>query len=194
MAGNRSTLASGVCVIAIPVPNPRFRRRGAGMVSIVEPGATRAPELFRWATRSMIDAIVRVAGREELERIRETYLEWGYDGGAEPSDVILLAERESQFLGIVRCTTEFGVVMLRGMQVAPAARRQGLGGKLLDAFLQQLGERECYCVPYAHLVPFYGRIGFDVWPLERGPVFLRDRIAGYRAKGLDVTLMRRPAA
>jgi GNAT superfamily N-acetyltransferase len=142
----------------------------------------------------MNEVMVRVAGPEELRRIRETYREWGYGGGAEPSDVVLLAERDGLLIGIVRRTTEFGVVMLRGMQVAPDAQRQGFGGKLLDAFLDELEGEECYCVPYAHLVPFYSRIGFEVWPLERGPSFLRDRIAEYRAKGLDVTLMRRPAA
>ena len=142
----------------------------------------------------MNDVVVRIAGPEELERVREAYREWGYGGGAGPADVILVAERDGLLIGVVRRTTEFGVVMLRGMQVAPDVQRQGIGRKLLQAFLQQLGGQECYCVPYAHLVGFYGRIGFEVWPLEQGPAFLRDRIAGYRARGLNVTLMRRPAA
>lgn len=142
----------------------------------------------------MKDVIIRVAGWHELERVRGLYQEWGYNGGAEPSNTVLLAERNGEILGIVRCTFEDGVVMLRGMQVASTAQRLGIGTMLLDAFLQQLGDRECYCIPYAHLIAFYGRAGFNVCSVEHSPNFLRDRVSEYRAKGLDVTLMRRRIA
>lgn len=138
----------------------------------------------------MKGVIIRVAGRHELDRVRGLYQEWGYNGGAEPSETVLLAERNGAILGIVRCTVEHGVVMLRGMQVASTAQRLGIGRMLLDAFVQQLEDRECYCVPYAHLVAFYGRAGFNVCSVEYGPNFLRDRVSEYRAMGLDVTLMR----
>ena len=140
----------------------------------------------------MAEPAIRVAAPGEIERVRAAYAAWGYDGGARPEDLLLVAERERELVGIVRRTREHGVVMLRGMQVAPAARRQGIGDRLLDAFVERLGGEECWCVPYSHLVRFYGRVGFAVVPPEDGPPFLAERIEGYRARGLDVTLMRRP--
>ena len=62
---------------------------------------------------------------------------------------------------------------------------------LRAAFTERLGGEECYCVPYAHLVAFYGRAGFEVVPPGGGPPFLRERVERYRSRGLDVTLMRR---
>ena len=140
----------------------------------------------------MAEPAVRVAGPGEIERVRAAYRAWGYDGGADPDDEILVAEREGELLGVVRRTREHGTVMLRGMQVAPHARRRGIGNRLLDAFVERLDGEECWCVPYSHLVRFYGRAGFAVVPPDDGPAFLAERIQRYRARGLDVTLMRRP--
>jgi GNAT superfamily N-acetyltransferase len=142
----------------------------------------------------MNDVIVRHARADELECVRATYAEWGYGGGVAPEDVVLVAERDGQLVGLVRRTSESGTVMLRGMQVAPDARNRGIGTRLLEAFVEELGAAECYCVPYAHLVAFYGSKGFEVQPVETGPWFLSQRIAEYRAAGLDVVLMRRSAA
>lgn len=140
----------------------------------------------------MADLSIREAGAEELDRVRGAYLAWGYGGGADEDDSILLAERAGELVGIVRRTLESGVVVLRGMQVAPEERRRGVGTRLLDDFIGRLGGAECWCVPYSHLVGFYGRVGFRVVPPEGAPPFLAERIARYRAQGLDVTLMRRP--
>ena len=138
----------------------------------------------------MAEAVIREAGPEEVERVRAAYLAWGYGGGAAASDVILIAEREGELLGIVRRTREDGTVMLRGMQVAPNERGRGVGTRLLAAFVARLGAAECWCVPYAHLVDFYGRAGFEA-VAEGAPPFLGERVESYRARGLDVTLMRR---
>jgi hypothetical protein len=42
------------------------------------------------------------------------YLRWGYHGGINPADVVYVAERRGQPLGVVRRAVEHGVVMLRG--------------------------------------------------------------------------------
>ena len=140
----------------------------------------------------MADLSLRPAGPGELERVRRTYLDWGYGGGANDEDSVLLAEREGEIVAMVRRTQESGTVMLRGMQVRGADRGQRIGTRLLDAFVAGLGEEECWCVPYAHLVEFYGRAGFEVVSPGGAPPFLAERLSRYRAQGLDVTLMRRP--
>ena len=140
----------------------------------------------------MRDLRVRIAAPDELERVRTTYAAWGYGGGADSADTIFVAESAGEFLGLVRLTREHGTTMLRGMQVAPSARRQGVGTRLLETFVAELGGQECYCIPYSHLIAFYGSQGFEVQPPELAPGFLAERLSGYRARGLDVVVMRRP--
>jgi GNAT superfamily N-acetyltransferase len=139
---------------------------------------------------------VRVAHPREHARARAAYDAWGYDGGVHPADTVLVAEEEpgGELVGVVRLTLEEGTRMLRGMQVAPRAQRRGVGTQLLRALVARLGRESCYCVPYAHLVDFYGRAGFAEQPLAGAPAFLVERLARYRGEGLAVTLMRRPGA
>lgn len=140
----------------------------------------------------MRDLSVRIAAPDELERVRTTYAAWGYGGGADSADTIFVAKGAGELQGLVRLTREHGTTMLRGMQVALDARRQGVGTRLLETFVAQLGGQECYCIPYSHLIAFYGSQGFEVQPPELAPGFLSERLAEYRARGLDVVLMRRP--
>jgi GNAT superfamily N-acetyltransferase len=139
---------------------------------------------------------IRVAAPGEHARARAAYEAWGYDGGVRPADTVFLAESSDggELLGVVRLTLEEGTRMLRGMQVAPAAQRRGIGTRLLHALVERLGDEPCYCVPYAHLVAFYGQAGFAEYPLGRAPAFLVERIGTYRCEGLAVTLMRWPGA
>lgn len=140
----------------------------------------------------MTDTTIRVARPEEHARVLRTYEAWGYGGGVQPDDRVYLAEAGGELVGIVRRTREHGVAMLRGMQVAPEWRGRGVGRRLLRALVAELGAEECFCVPYTHLVAFYGAAGFEKIPEENAPPFLRYRIAGYRTRGLDVLIMRRP--
>jgi predicted N-acetyltransferase YhbS len=82
--------------------------------------------------------------------------------------------------------------MLRGLRVAPAWHRRRIGSRLLRAFVADLGDEVCYCVPYTHLVPFYGEVGFKPMRAEDAPPFLLKRLAGYKRGGMDVLLMRWP--
>jgi GNAT superfamily N-acetyltransferase len=138
------------------------------------------------------DVTIRVASAGDFERVREAYAAWGYDGGVSPADVVYVAERGRELTGVVRRTREHGVTMLRGMQVAPAWRRRRIGSRLLHTFVADLGGEECYCVPYTHLITFYGVAGFGATREDIAPPFLQERLVGYRARGLDVLLMRRP--
>jgi GNAT superfamily N-acetyltransferase len=140
----------------------------------------------------MTEATIRIARPEEHARAREAYEAWGYGGGVLPDDVVYLAEVDDELTGIVRRTVEHGVTMLRGMHIAPERRRRGIGAKLLDALVADLRGAECHCVPYTHLTGFYGAAGFEQVADDDAPAFLRERMAGYRARGLSVLVMRRP--
>lgn len=143
----------------------------------------------------MADVTIRIARPEEHARAAEAYGVWGYGGGVRPEDVVYVAEADGELVGVVRRTVEDdGVTMLRGMQVAPEWQRRGIGSRMLGALVADLGGAECYCVPYTHLTGFYGAAGFTTVADADAPAFLRERVVRYRADGLSVLLMRRPAA
>jgi GNAT superfamily N-acetyltransferase len=137
---------------------------------------------------------IRRAAADDLDRARRFYLGRGYGGGIRPEDTVLLAEQDGQLAGIVRLAREHGAVVLRGMQVDPAFQRRRIGTRLLAVIADELGERDCYCIPYAHLVEFYGQIGFRPIEPDDAPAFLAERIEEYRgrANGKEYLLMHRP--
>jgi GNAT superfamily N-acetyltransferase len=140
------------------------------------------------------DVTLRVATPSEYPRVVAAYDTWGYRGGISPEDTLFVAEHESQVVAAVRRTWEHRCVLLRGMYVAPEHQRRGIGGELLEFFVSHLDRVPCYCVPYTRLREFYGRAGFVSLAPQSAPSFLRERVASYRARGLDVLIMRRPSA
>lgn len=139
---------------------------------------------------------VRRATTEDISRALNFYAERRYHGGVRPEDSVLLAERDCELIGIVRLAAEEGVVVLRGMQVHPSFQRQGIGEKLLAAVVQALDDRDCFCIPYAHLVNFYSRVGFRVIEPAKAPTFLRLRLENYQSRGdgKEYLIMRREGA
>jgi GNAT superfamily N-acetyltransferase len=76
---------------------------------------------------------------------------------------------------------------------ARSHQRRNVGSKLL-AYLTSHLDRvagDCYCIPYEHLVPFYGSAGFEIALASETPAFLVDRMHGYSAKSGSYTLMKR---
>ncbi|TMG77799.1 MAG: GNAT family N-acetyltransferase [Betaproteobacteria bacterium] len=83
--------------------------------------------------------------------------------------------------------------MLRGMRVAPAYQRRGIGLGLLFAFTRDVENVACFCVPYSHLAAFYATAGFTPMSDATAPSFLQGRLREYRSLGLDVLVMQRPS-
>jgi GNAT superfamily N-acetyltransferase len=137
------------------------------------------------------EVTLRVASASDYRRIEASYAAWGYRGGVLPQDIVYVAEQECDAVAAVRRTREHGFVLLRGMYVAPERQRRGIGSRLLDFFVSHLDRSVCYCVPYVHLRAFYGRAGFVPLDHTLAPAFLRERLVAYRARGLDVLVMRR---
>src|SRR5437660_9648990 len=126
---------------------------------------------------------IRHATAEDISRVLKFYAERRYGGGIRPEDAVLLAEHDGALIGIVRLTTEEGAVVLRGMQVHPRFQRQGIGKRLLAAVAHELDGKGCFCIPYAHLVGFYGGIEFYVMEPAKAPTFLRLWLEKYRDRG-----------
>jgi N-acetylglutamate synthase-like GNAT family acetyltransferase len=139
---------------------------------------------------------IRRATAEDISRALNFYAERRYGGGIRPEDAVLLAEHDSELVGILRLTAEEGVVVLRGMQIHAGFQRQGIGNRLLATVAQELDGRDCFCIPYAHLVGFYGGIGFRAIEPAKAPTFLRRRLERYqdRGDGNEYLIMHRVGA
>jgi GNAT superfamily N-acetyltransferase len=137
---------------------------------------------------------VDIARSSEFDRIREFYEMVGYGGGVSAADRALIAWVGGRLAGAVRLSLEVGVIVLRGMQVAPAFQRQGVGRALLAECHAWLDRGPSFCLPYAHLAGFYGEAGFMPAPPEALPPFLAARLVAYLLKGQQVVAMCRPGA
>jgi N-acetylglutamate synthase-like GNAT family acetyltransferase len=107
------------------------------------------------------------------------YAQCGYMTPITPEDTVITAQKHGRIVGIVRLCPEEGVLVLRGMEIAPACQRRGIGTKMLGALGGLIGERACWGVALDHLETFYGRIGFRFVPIEQAPRHLQKRIRQY---------------
>ncbi|MFC5547336.1 GNAT family N-acetyltransferase [Massilia aerilata] len=137
---------------------------------------------------------IAIVHRSELARVRAFYEEAGYGGGVLDIDRVFAATTDGRIVGVVRLCEEEGVIVLRGMHVAAACQRQGIGRALLARCVPWLERGEAFCLPYARLAGFYGEAGFTPAPPETLPRFLAERLDGYRSKGQGVLAMRRAGA
>ena len=134
---------------------------------------------------------VTVASTSELPEVAAFYATCGYGGGISQADTVLVSRICGQLVGVVRLCPQEGVVVLRGMQVHPAFRRQGVGSRLLSACIPFLNAGRTFCLPYTHLVSFYGGAGFGIVEPSELPAFLAARLSSYLARGQQVLAMCR---
>jgi GNAT superfamily N-acetyltransferase len=132
---------------------------------------------------------IRFADLADRAPVSAFYRETGYEGRVRADDRLVLAERDGELVGVYRLAREHGVLVLRGMRVHASVQRQGVGARLLVPLLDL--DECCYCVAHAHLDSFYGRAGFEPLADESTPAFLSERLASYRARRLDVRVLRR---
>ena len=135
--------------------------------------------------------IVRRADPSDWRRVETFYRERKYRGVVSPEATVVVAERGPGLIGVGRVQLEDGLLVLRGMRVDPPFQRLGVGTRILDRLVGEIGDRRCYCIPYTHLRGFYRRAGFVEVDPDAAPSFLRDRVRDYRATGLDVILIRK---
>jgi GNAT superfamily N-acetyltransferase len=137
---------------------------------------------------------IRRGQPDDLALIDRFYRTVGYGGTPGAGDQIFLVQDGREVIGAVRLLEEHGVTVLRGMRIASAHQRSGLGTRLLRAAADSLGQRPCYCIAYLHLVGFYATIAFREIDPKDAPAFLEARLSDYRRTRPErFTLMYRPA-
>ncbi len=135
--------------------------------------------------------IIRWANTEEYAAVADHYAECGYRGGLNAEDRVLTAVDQDEIIGAVRICMEQDVMLLRGMYIKQLFRGKGIGLSMLLYLKAQGDVAGCYCLPYAHLDQFYGKIGFEKISIAQAPGFLADRLAQYRNNGSrDIIIMQ----
>jgi N-acetylglutamate synthase-like GNAT family acetyltransferase len=137
---------------------------------------------------------IREAAPVDRERVRAFYLSSGHTGLLARADRLVVAERGGELVGVVRLCEEEDVQVLRTMRVRPDVQRRGVGRALLEHFVTLLDDRSCYCLPFAHLIPFYGLVRFREIAPDALPPHLARRLAQYRTErpGVAMIAMVRP--
>jgi len=142
-------------------------------------------------TRPSTDPAIRWATPGDFPAALRCYARNGYPGGIAPGDLVLLAERDGDVVGVVRLVEEDGHLLLRGMFLDESERGRGLGGRMLGGLSDAIGERTCWLVCGRHLARFYGQVGFRPAPDGDAPPHLRERAARYALDHGPQTILRR---
>jgi GNAT superfamily N-acetyltransferase len=134
--------------------------------------------------------IIRRALPAEYEFVLAHYKICGYGGGLQPDDQVFIAVDE-QLIGAVRICIENDIKVLRGMYLRAEFHRTGIGVSMLNYLAKNVDINGCYCLPYQHLVGFYGKIGFEEISPKDAPSFLAERLEKYRSNGnREITIMQ----
>ena len=134
---------------------------------------------------------IHSAKASEIGDLATFYRITEYGGLVAPADQVVYSTEEGRIVGAGRLSEEKNVLVLRGMRVLSEHRGTGVGKAILDLLVIEGRSRDCYCIPYRYLKQFYADKGFDKISPSEAPDFLHDRFEAYRARGLDVILMRK---
>ena len=134
---------------------------------------------------------IQSAKASEVSDLATIYRITDYSGSVAPEDQVVYATEEGRTIGVGRLSEEKGVLVLRGMRVLKEHRGSGVGKAILNSLIREVRRRDFYCIPYSLLRRFYATMGFNEIAPWEAPDFLRNRFRNYRARGLDVILMRR---
>src|SRR5947209_3464589 len=137
-------------------------------------------------------AIISYEPANNFPAIETFYASVGYLGLITPTSVVIAARDGNAIVGAARTVRENGVLVLRGMMIAPSYQRRGLGTRMLWELDKHIGRSECFCLPHGWLQNFYGQIGFATIADDISPSHLRERLKAGRIKYPQLVIMRRP--
>ncbi len=130
------------------------------------------------------------ADHYNLPRVKQFYKQNGMRAQAPKGDNIYIATLDTKIVAALRLQPVGDVFLLRSMCVDASLRHQGVGTALL-AFLQpQLGNIECYCFPFEHLIAFYQSASFTSVPRESTPEVIYSKYDRYIGNGKKIGLMK----
>jgi N-acetylglutamate synthase-like GNAT family acetyltransferase len=134
---------------------------------------------------------IRQGNKTDIERVNDYYESRRRSRGANDTDILLLAEDEDAgVVGVVVLRQEQGYRVLRGMDIRQDYRRQGLGARMLNNLERHMRDQDCYCLPYAHLIPFYRIVGFEIVSDTELPDLLKERLTEHHHEMSDARIQQ----
>ncbi|CAM3210937.1 GNAT family N-acetyltransferase [Vibrio rarus] len=106
------------------------------------------------------------------------------------NEYILVAEVNSQIMGVVRFRPIEKWRLLTGMMVIPEVRHQGIASQLLKFSQTHLLNDNVYCFSYQHLRPLYENHGFKFVEAETLPSTLSKLYSRYIKSGKSLIAMQ----
>jgi hypothetical protein len=106
-------------------------------------------------------AIISCEPANDFPAIQTFYASVGYLGLIAPSSVVIAARDGDAIVGAARIASENGILVLRGMMIAPSHQRRGLGTRMLWELDKHIGRSECFCLPHGWLQNFYRQSGLQ---------------------------------
>jgi predicted GNAT family N-acyltransferase len=102
------------------------------------------------------------ASEVDLVWVNQQYKAIDFKPSCFENELIAIAKVDNKPVGVGRLQAiEDNVAELGGMYVESAHRQQGLADKIVAYLLANSTSYEIvYCLPFAHLAPFYQRFGF----------------------------------
>ncbi|MDX1453078.1 MAG: GNAT family N-acetyltransferase [Oleiphilaceae bacterium] len=90
---------------------------------------------------------------------------------------------KQKMIACVQIDREHNYYFLRAMVVAKNYRRQGLASQLLNAVAPYISTKDCWCLPFVHLVSLYQTAGFSEHDETTIPPTISTRLQRYHAQG-----------
>jgi N-acetylglutamate synthase-like GNAT family acetyltransferase len=141
----------------------------------------------------MVDfQIVRsIGGTRWYSTVKQFYGLVNYYQELDPNDTVVIATIDDCLVGCCRLCQEHQSYVIRGLQVHPHYRGQGIGTELLKRISELLGSEECYCLPFTYLENLYGKVGFVKIDENAAPSWFYERYHHYKSQNLDVIIMKK---
>jgi excinuclease ABC subunit C len=117
---------------------------------------------------------IRKPKKKELEGIREILEGEQLDTEDLDQHKALVVEKRKKIVGFIRLKPLDDDFELASMWVHPKHRGQGLGDELTEAILRKVKKGKVYTLPCAHLMDWYGAMGFN--PVKKIPKSLEPKL------------------
>jgi N-acetylglutamate synthase-like GNAT family acetyltransferase len=132
-----------------------------------------------------------IGGTRWFSAVKQFYGLVAYYQELEADDTVVIATIDDCIVGCCRLCNENKSHVIRGLQVHPHYRGQGIGTKLLRVISEILGQDECYCLPFTYLENLYSKVGFIRIDEKQAPAWFYERYCHYKNQNLDVIIMKK---
>lgn len=133
--------------------------------------------------------MLREATERDRPEVNAIYASLGFMPWDPRHDHLLVALADGRLVGCGRLQRFGEAIELGGMYVHPHHRGKGIARQILQSLVDLLKDETCYCIPFAHLIPFYEQYGFVPSTVGDVPPAIAEKVAYFRDVYLHPTTL-----